>query len=151
MSIAFSLTDPMRRRGNPNEDPRQSAKGSDEATIGEVAREFAVSLRTLRFYEDRGLLQPRRDGANRFYSAADRSRLRAILKGKQLGFTLTEIRALIGAERGGDGDIEERLDSQQIADQIGMLERQRSEIETALARLRAAQQRRCPDQRLAAS
>jgi DNA-binding transcriptional MerR regulator len=115
---------------------------SEEATIGEVAREFAVSLRTLRFYEDRGLLQPRRQGASRLYNAADRRRLRIILKGKQLGFTLTEIRALIGGERDGEAEIEERLNAEQIADQLGHLERQRGEIDAAIARLRAAQQKR---------
>ncbi len=126
--------------------PPQDGKRGDEATIGEVAREFAVSLRTLRFYEDRGLLQPRRHGASRFYAAADRKRLRIILKGKQLGFTLTEIRALLAADRDGEADIEERLNAQQIADQIGNLERQRNEIEMAIACLRAAQQRRNANQ-----
>lgn len=136
MGVAFSLME----NGSP-----QNGGMNEEATIGEVAREFAVSLRTLRFYEDRGLLQPRRQGASRFYAAADRKRLRIILKGKQLGFTLTEIRALIGAERDGEAEIEERLNAQQIADQLGHLERQRNEIDTAIARLRAAQQRRSAD------
>src|SRR5579883_2673678 len=133
MGVAFSLIEYT---------PPQDGRRDDEATIGEMAREFAVSLRTLRFYEDRGLLQPRRHGASRFYGAADRNRLRIVLKGKQLGFTLTEIRALLAADRDGGADIEERLNAQQIADQIGRLERQRCEIETAIARLRAAQQRR---------
>ena len=140
MGVAFSLTE----ASSP-----QSGKQGDEATIGEVAREFAVSLRTLRFYEDRGLLQPRRQGASRFYAAADRKRLRIILTGKQLGFTLTEIRALLAADSDGEAEIEERLNAQQIADQIGQLERQRGEIEAAIARLRAAQSRRDADQRLA--
>ena len=130
MSVAFSLSE------------GQDGKRGDEAAIGEVAREFSVSLRTLRFYEDRGLLQPRRHGASRFYSPADRTRLRIILKGKQLGFTLTEIRALINGAHDAETDIEEQLNAQQIADQIGHLERQRSEIDTAIACLRAAQQRR---------
>ncbi|HLJ72619.1 MAG TPA: MerR family transcriptional regulator [Roseiarcus sp.] len=133
MGVAFSLT---------KDEPPQNGGTGEEATIGEVAREFAVSLRTLRFYEDRGLLQPRRQGASRLYNAADRRRLRIILKGKQLGFTLTEIRALIGAERDGEAEIEERLNAEQIADQLGHLERQRGEIDAAIARLRAAQQRR---------
>jgi DNA-binding transcriptional MerR regulator len=129
MNVAFSLTE------------GQDGKKSDEATIGEVAREFAVSLRTLRFYEDRGLMQPRRHGASRFYAPADRARLRIILKGKQLGFTLTEIRGLIDAAPDRGAEIEERLNAQQIAEQIGHLERQRGEIDTAIACLRAAQQR----------
>ena len=130
MSVAFSLTE------------GQDGKRSDEATIGEVAREFAVSLRTLRFYEDRGLLRPRRHGPSRFYTPADRALLRIILKGKQLGFTLTEIRALIDAAPDRGAEIEERLNAQQIEEQIGHLERQRGEIDTAIACLRAAQRRR---------
>ena len=70
-------------------------------TIGDLAREFGVTLRTLRFYEDRGLLSPRREGTARIYDARDRSRLSVILKGKQLGFTLTEIRAMVAEERAG--------------------------------------------------
>ena len=141
MSVAFLLVE---------DGLRQDGKRSDEATIGEVAREFAVSLRALRFYEDRGLLQPRRHGASRYYAAADRRRLRIILNGKQLGFTLTEIRALIREARDDAGDIEERLNAQQIADQIGNLERRRNEIETAIACLRAAQRRRSFGEPLAA-
>src|SRR5919206_1220654 len=72
-------------------------------TIGDLAREFGVTLRTLRFYEDRGLLSPRRDGTARIYDARDRERLSVILKGKQLGFTLTEIRALLAEERSANG------------------------------------------------
>ncbi len=138
MNVAFSLTE------------GQDDKRGDEATIGEVAREFSVSLRTLRFYEDRGLLRPRRHGASRFYAPSDRTRLRIILKGKQLGFTLTEIRALIEGTRDSEADIEEQLNAQQIAEQIGHLERQRNEIETAIACLRAAQRRRNDAQSAAA-
>ena len=75
-------------------------EGPKSYTIGDLAREFGVTLRTLRFYEDRGLLSPRREGTARIYDARDRARLSVILKGKQLGFTLTEIRALLAEERG---------------------------------------------------
>jgi DNA-binding transcriptional MerR regulator len=124
--------------------PSQGGKMGEEATIGEMAREFAVSLRTLRFYEDRGLLQPRRHGASRYYSAADRRRLSAILKGKQFGFTLTEIKDLIAAQQSDadKADIEDTLGPQQIVDQICHLERQRDEIDAAIGRLRATHQRR---------
>ena len=72
-------------------------------TIGDLAREFGVTLRTLRFYEDRGLLSPRRDGTARIYDLRDRDRLSVILKGKQLGFTLTEIRAMLAEDRMANG------------------------------------------------
>jgi DNA-binding transcriptional MerR regulator len=110
--------------------------------IGEMAREFAVSLRTLRFYEDRGLLAPRRDGTARFYGAGDRVRLQMILKGKRLGFTLAEISDLIGGKTGAaDSDFEKKLQPQQIASQIVHLERQRAEIDDAIGRLRATYER----------
>ncbi len=114
--------------------------GKREMTIGEMASEFNVSLRTLRFYEDRKLLRPRREGNSRLYSAADRIRMQMILKGKQLGFTLTEIHDLIGNYESSD-DFEGKLKPQQIVAQIDHLERQRAEIDSAIARLRATHER----------
>jgi DNA-binding transcriptional MerR regulator len=76
----------------------QSEIGQAELTISQMSRLFNVSLRTLRFYEGRGLIQPRREGNTRFYRAADRVRMEMILKGKKLGFTLTEIIDLIGGK-----------------------------------------------------
>jgi DNA-binding transcriptional MerR regulator len=114
--------------------------GKREMTIGEMASEFNVSLRTLRFYEDRKLLRPRREGNTRLYSVADRLRMQMILKGKQLGFTLTEIYDLIGNYEASD-DFENKLKPQQIVAQIDHLERQRAEIDGAIARLRATHER----------
>ena len=126
-----------------------------ETTIGEMAAEYNVSLRTLRFYEDRRLLRPRREGTMRLYSGADRLRLQMIIKGKQLGFTLSEIAELIGAQNSGD-DFEEKLQPAQITTQIDHLERQRRDIDEAIARLRATHSRLAeastsPKQYLAAS
>ena len=67
-------------------------------TISDLARDFGVTLRTLRFYESRGLIAPARSGMTRIYSGRDRARLALILKGKQLGFTLVEIRAMLANE-----------------------------------------------------
>jgi DNA-binding transcriptional MerR regulator len=107
-------------------------------TIGDLAREFGVTLRTLRFYEDRGLLSPRREGTARIYDARDRSRLSVILKGKQLGFTLTEIRAMVAEERTGEAPAANlKLSLAQVEDQIAHLEQQKVEIEQALAELKA--------------
>ena len=122
----------------------QSAPDSAQAemTISQMSRAFAVSLRTLRFYEDRGLIKPRREGNARYYRAADRVRMEMILKGKKLGFTLTEIQDLIGGKGANETpDLEEQLNPQQIVTQIGHLERQRSEIDSAIERLRATQSR----------
>ncbi|MGO9740792.1 MAG: MerR family transcriptional regulator [Roseiarcus sp.] len=123
-----------------SDSPTDSIDASGEMTIGEMAAKFGVSLRTLRFYEDRKLLRPRREGAARIYGAGDRMRLQMILKGKQLGFTLTEIGELIGAQDSG-GDFEQKLRPQQIVLQIDHLERQRREIDEAIERLRATHAR----------
>ena len=66
-----------------------------EFSISELAREFEVTPRAIRFYEDHGLVAPRRDGQRRIYSARDRTRLKLTLRGKRLGLTLSEIRELI--------------------------------------------------------
>jgi len=113
-----------------------------ELTISQMSRLFGVSLRTLRFYEDRGLIKPRREGSARYYRATDRMRMEMVLKGKKLGFTLTEIQDLIGGKGETETtDLEDQLNPQQIVTQIGHLERQRSEIEGAIERLRATQSR----------
>jgi len=122
--------------GTANE--AMSASDNDRYfTIGDLAREFGVTLRTLRFYEDRGLLSPRRDGTARIYDARDRARLSVILKGKQLGFTLTEIRAMLAEDRMANGVAANlNLSLDKIEDQIRHLEQQRIEIDEALVELR---------------
>ncbi len=64
-------------------------------SIAELAREFAITARTIRFYEDEGLIKPRRQGLTRLYSVGDRVRLGWILRGKRLGFSLAEIKQLL--------------------------------------------------------
>src|SRR5262245_62958008 len=104
-------------------------------TIGELSREFGVTLRALRFYENKGLISPHRDGLSRLYSQGDRTRLALILKGKKLGFTLGEIRQMIAAEE-GDADRDALTFSREkCLEQIQLLERQKVEIEEGLAEL----------------
>jgi DNA-binding transcriptional MerR regulator len=64
-------------------------------TISELTREFQLTARTIRFYEDEGLLNPTREGRNRVYSSRDRTRLKLTLRGKRLGLSLQEIRELM--------------------------------------------------------
>ncbi len=126
-------------------DPEPEAE-KDEMTISQMSRLYGVSLRTLRFYEDRGLIKPRREGNARYYRASDRTRMDMIVKGKKLGFTLTEISDLIGGKGASETpDLEERLQPQQIVNQISHLERQREEIDSAIARLRATHNRVAQD------
>mgnify|MGYP003337235727 CR=1 FL=1 len=63
-------------------------------SIAELAREFGITARTIRFYEDEGLIKPRRQGLTRLYSSHDRVRLGWILRGKRLGFSLAEIKQI---------------------------------------------------------
>ncbi len=126
-------------------DPEPEAE-KDEMTISQMSRLYGVSLRTLRFYEDRGLIKPRREGNARYYRASDRTRMDMIVKGKKLGFTLTEISDLIGGKGASETpDLEERLQPQQIVNQISHLERQREEIDSAITRLRATHNRVAQD------
>ena len=114
-----------------------SETDTGELTISQMSRLFNVSLRTLRFYEDRGLIKPRREGAVRYYRASERVRMEMILRGKKLGFTLIEISDLIARKGTTETtDIEEQLLPGQVAAQISLLERQRHEIQSAIERLR---------------
>jgi DNA-binding transcriptional MerR regulator len=111
-------------------------------TIGEMARHFGVSLRALRFYEDRGLIKPLRQGLTRLYDDKTRARLSMILKGKQLGFTLTEIsRMLDERQEGNETEVALALAPNQVLEQIDILERQRAEIDAALIELKETQAR----------
>lgn len=101
-------------------------------TIGEVAREFGVTLRTLRFYEAKRLIAPQRNGANRLYCRGDRDRIALVLTGRRLGFTLVEIKRLLD---GTDGT-NLRLTREKCIEQINFLERQKRDIELALGELR---------------
>ncbi len=103
--------------------------------IGEVAREYGVTERALRFYETKGLLIARREGRSRRYGPEELNRLAMLLKAKKLGFTLSEIRQLFAAQaRGSAFDISRR----QCVDQIKLLECRKRDIETALVELRRA-------------
>jgi len=123
-----------------------SARSENLLSIGQMSRKFSVSLRALRFYEERGLLKPRREGVNRLYDAGQQRRLQQILHGKRLGFTLTDIdRLLAQADGGGLSGFEQVLDPARIDAQIGELERQRQALDQAIVELRAALGRRSGD------
>ncbi len=114
-------------------------------TISDLARDFGVTLRTLRFYESRGLIAPARSGMTRIYSARDRARLALILKGKQLGFTLVEIRAMLANEDKKAASADKsaavgglHLSREQIVEQLDLLRSQRTEIEDAIKELEDA-------------
>lgn len=114
---------------------------NQEFLISDLSREFGVTLRALRFYEDRGLLSPKRIGTMRIYSSRDRARLSVILKGKQLGFTLAEIQEMLSPSDRGGPVIDLELSLDKVDEQIAHLETQRSEIDSAIDELRATRER----------
>jgi len=102
-------------------------------SIAELAAEYDVTLRTIRFYEDRGLLTPERRGTTRVYHPRDRVRLALILRGKRLGFSLDEIAKIVDmydAEPGEEGQLVYLLD--QITHRRTELEQRRLDIEETL-------------------
>ena len=108
-------------------------EGKQVYRIGDLAREFGVTLRTLRFYEDRGLLNPERRGTTRLYSRQDRKRLQLVLLGKTLGFSLTEARQIIDLYAQPNGrrrQLEVALE--RFAAQRSVLLAQREEIENSI-------------------
>jgi DNA-binding transcriptional MerR regulator len=106
-------------------------------TIGDLAKEFGVTLRTLRFYEDKNLLRPRREGQSRIYSRRDRARLTLVLLGKQVGFSLDEIKEMLAFYELREGDTSQlRTALRRFSGQIEMLERQKVAVEQAIEELR---------------
>ncbi|WP_035693336.1 MerR family transcriptional regulator [Azospirillum halopraeferens] len=106
--------------------------------IGELAAEFGLTLRTIRHYEDEGLLVPARDGQARVYTHRDRARLALICRGKRLGFSLAEVKEFLNLYDVDDAQAEQMRYLQKAARQrIAALERQLQDVQQTLAELRA--------------
>jgi len=112
-------------------------------SIGELAREFGITTRAIRFYQDRGLLSPSRQGQKRIYSPRERARLKLILRGKRLGFTLDEIReTFVLYDKPGGARIQLEYYLDLLERKRAKLRQQRQDIDTALEELDASE-RRC--------
>lgn len=112
-------------------------------SIAELAREFDITTRTIRFYEDQGLIAPARRGQTRVYRQRDRTRLKLILRGKRLGFSLQEVADIIrlyDEDPGEVGQLNYFLD--RIKERRALLEQQREDIEITLSDL-AVVERNC--------
>lgn len=111
-------------------------------TITELAAEFDVTARAIRFYEDVGLLTPQRAGRNRIYSAGDRTRLKLTLRGKRLGLALSEIKQLVDMYDAASGS-QQQLEAFLVvlAEHRRLLEQQREDIEITLAEIAQHEQR----------
>ncbi len=127
-------------QSEPTTDPAAHATSEPPSktvfTIGDLAREFDITLRTLRFYEDRGLLNPRRQGQQRLYGRRDRARLDLILRGKRVGFSLNEIKEMLDLYDLRDGQVTQmRVALGKFEDRIAALRRQKLDIEEAIVEL----------------
>jgi len=124
----------------PSAAPAKNSMSRDTAriySIAELAREFGITARTIRFYEDEGLVKPRRQGLTRLYSAHDRVRLSWILRGKRLGFSLAEIKELLDlyqVDRTGVQQLRELLRRSRV--HIADLERRRRDLDAHIAEFR---------------
>lgn len=106
-------------------------------TISELGKEFGITTRTIRFYEDKQLLSPVRDGNKRIYTRSDRTRLKLLLRGKRLGWPLDEIRVVLNMyDAGHAGELKQlEYTCQKIEESRTQLQQQKCDIEASLADL----------------
>lgn len=123
--------------------------------IGEMAKTYGVTLRTLRFYEDKGLLNPAREGTTRLYSRKDRTRLQLILLGRKVGFSLRDVKQMMDLyDPSGSNAKQMRLTLEKSEKQLGRLKKQRQAIDEAIVELTGLMtdlQRRLSDRTIVSS
>jgi len=104
--------------------------------ISDLAREFGITPRTIRFWEDQGILAPEREGSKRIFTRRDRARLKMALRGKRLGLSLAEIKDLIGMYESTEDETPQLLECLRIMEKRrAALEQQREDIEAMLAEI----------------
>lgn len=113
-----------------------SLLGEDLVRIGEMAKQYDVTLRTLRFYEDKGLLSPKRDGSTRLYTRRDRARLKLILFGRKVGFSLREVKQMIDLyDPNGTNAKQLKTTLDKSEKQLARLQKQRQSLDEAIGEL----------------
>lgn len=144
MTSSASQSPRGKRSAQPRvEQPTARAKEERSFTITELAQEFDLTTRAIRFYEDVGLLSPARAGRNRIYSQRDRTRLKLTLRGKRLGFSLTEILQLVTMyESPADTSSQLTAFSTALAQHRQQLEQQLEDLQITLAEI-AQHEERC--------
>lgn len=105
-------------------------------TIRQLTKEFSVTARTLRFYEDEGLIGPERRGQTRIYSVKDRARIILILRGRRLGFSLAEIREFLEMYNPDDNARQLTHARKKFEDRIVAFEKQKVDIDVAISELK---------------
>lgn len=113
-----------------------SADSNQTYSIGELSREFGITLRSIRFYEDQKLLSPTRVGTTRIFNRRDRGRLALICRGKRLGFSLKTIKTFLDLYERGDQQAEQkRFLLDKARERIKVLEQQRIDLEQTVKEL----------------
>lgn len=120
----------------PSNDDAVSEAQEDYARIGEMAKTYGVTLRTLRFYEDKGLISPKREGSTRLYSRRDKARLKLILLGRKVGFSLRDVKQIMDLyDPSGANTKQLRLTIDKSEKQLARLQKQRAAIDEAITEL----------------
>jgi DNA-binding transcriptional MerR regulator len=115
---------------------RPDALAREQFTISDLTAEFGLTARALRFYEDEGLIAPARQGLSRVYTKRDRARLAWIMRAKNVGFSLTEIKEMIDLYDLGDGRVEQRrVTVARCKEQVERMKHQRADIDAAIKEL----------------
>ncbi|KQU88972.1 transcriptional regulator [Mesorhizobium sp. Root695] len=110
--------------------------GEDLVRIGEMAKKYGVTLRTLRFYEDKGLLNPQREGSTRLYTRRDKARLTLILLGRKVGFSLRDVKQMMDLyDPTGSNTKQLKLALDKSEKQLARLQKQRALIDDAISEL----------------
>ncbi|MER9542348.1 MerR family DNA-binding transcriptional regulator [Mesorhizobium sp. M0437] len=133
----MKLISPGQAAANTND--MSSEAGEELVRIGEMAKKYGVTLRTLRFYEDKGLLNPQRDGSTRLYTRRDRARLKLILLGRKVGFSLRDVKQMMDLyDPNGSNTKQLRLALDKSEKQLARLQKQRALIDDAISELSAS-------------
>ncbi|RLP28547.1 MerR family DNA-binding transcriptional regulator [Mesorhizobium sp. YM1C-6-2] len=120
----------------PSNDDAVSETQEEYTRIGEMAKTYGVTLRTLRFYEDKGLISPLRDGSTRLYSRRDKARLKLILLGRKVGFSLRDVKQIMDLyDPNGANTKQLRLTIDKSEKQLARLQKQRAAIDEAISEL----------------
>jgi len=115
---------------------RPEPENRDLFAIADLAQEFGISTRAIRFYETKGLLQPERVGATRVFRRRDRARLILILRGKRLGFSLRDISEYLSLYDAQSQSAQVTLLVAKVDERLSLLERQKADLETTIDELR---------------